>query len=187
MPGLFDLPFAELKRYGGCNPRPADFDEYWRRAGAELDAVDHAVELVAAQFQVPCARCQHLYFTGVGGARVHAKLLQPAAAAAPGPAVLMFHGYRGSSPNGRICSATWPPALPWPRSTAAAGRRFGRLGGVRGNTVYGHIIRGLADGPDRLLYRQIFLDTAALARIVMALDEVDAGRVGATGASQGGG
>ena len=51
----------------------------------------------------------------------------------------------------------------------------------------GHIVRGLDDSPDKLLYRQIFLDTAQLARIVMAMPGVDAERVGATGASQGGG
>lgn len=188
MPGLFDLPLAELKRYAGCNPRPADFDEYWERAGAELDAVEPAVELAPARFQVPFARCRHLYFTGVGGARIHAKLLLPAAPAAPGPALLMFHGYRGSSPD-------WSELLGYAAAgfTVAAldcrgqGGRSQDVGGVRGNTLYGHIIRGLADGPDRLLYRQIFLDTVALARVVMALDEVDAARVGATGASQGGG
>ena len=48
-------------------------------------------------------------------------------------------------------------------------------------------MRGLDDSPDKLLYRQIFLDTAQLARIVMAMPGVDAERVGATGASQGGG
>ena len=188
MPGLFDLPLAELKRYGGRNPRPADFDEYWQRAGAELDATDLAVELVDARFQVPCARCRHLYFTGVGGARVHAKLLQPAAVATPGPAVLMFHGYRGNSPEwsellGYVAAGFTVAAL----DCRGQGGESEDPGGVRGNTLYGHIIRGLADGPDRLLYRQIFLDTAALARIVMALDVVDAARVGATGASQGGG
>src|SRR6202012_6229939 len=51
----------------------------------------------------------------------------------------------------------------------------------------GHIVRGLDDEPASLLYRHIFLDCAQLARIVMAMPEVDAGRVGATGASQGGG
>jgi cephalosporin-C deacetylase len=37
------------------------------------------------------------------------------------------------------------------------------------------------------LFRQIFLDTAQLARIVMDMPEVDENRVGAMGGSQGGG
>ena len=51
----------------------------------------------------------------------------------------------------------------------------------------GQIIRGLEDAPEKLLFRQIFLDTAQLARIVMSMPEVDPARVGATGNSQGGG
>ncbi len=56
-----------------------------------------------------------------------------------------------------------------------------------GNTHRGHIVRGLDDHPDRLLFRQIYLDTAMLARIVLALPGVDPARVGAMGGSQGGG
>ena len=37
-------------------------------------------------------------------------------------------------------------------------------GGVTGWTLRGHIIRGIEDAPEKLLYRQIFLDTAQLAK-----------------------
>jgi cephalosporin-C deacetylase len=63
-------------------------------------------------------------------------------------------------------------------------------GGAVGNTYHGHIIRGLDDAlngsPQKLLFRQIFLDTAQLAKIVMDMPDVDAERVGANGGSQGG-
>ena len=60
-------------------------------------------------------------------------------------------------------------------------------GRVKGNTHHGHIIRGLDDeDPRKLYYRSVFLDTAQLARIVMAMDCVDEQRVGAYGGSQGG-
>jgi cephalosporin-C deacetylase len=60
-------------------------------------------------------------------------------------------------------------------------------GSVVGWTLQGHIVRGLADDPEKMLYRQIFLDTAQLARIVMDMPDVDEDRVGASGGSQGGG
>jgi cephalosporin-C deacetylase len=60
-------------------------------------------------------------------------------------------------------------------------------GGVKGTTFKGHIVRGLWGGPDNLLFRQIYLDTAQLARVVMGFEEVDGERVGAMGGSQGGG
>ena len=60
-------------------------------------------------------------------------------------------------------------------------------GGVKGTTLQGHIIRGLNDpDPRKLYYRAQYLDTAQLARVVMAQPEVDARRVGAMGGSQGG-
>ena len=59
---------------------------------------------------------------------------------------------------------------------------------VKGNTLNGHIIRGLEDeSPEKLYFRNVFLDCAQLARIVMALSYVDETRVAATGGSQGGG
>ncbi|MEI6431974.1 MAG: acetylxylan esterase, partial [bacterium] len=60
------------------------------------------------------------------------------------------------------------------------------VGGVKGNTLRGHIIRGLDDAPEKLYYRNVYLDTAQLARIIMARPEIDPKRVGATGGSQGG-
>jgi cephalosporin-C deacetylase len=61
------------------------------------------------------------------------------------------------------------------------------VGGVKGTTLRGQIVRGLSDHPDKLLFRQIFLDTVQLAKVVMSLPEIDPGRVSATGGSQGGG
>jgi cephalosporin-C deacetylase len=185
---LVDLPLAELKQYTGLNPRPLDFDAYWERALAEMRATAPEVELVPAKVQASFAECFHLYFTGVRGARVHAKYVRPKQRRGRGPALLDFHGYSGNSGD-------FAPKLNW----AAAGFALASLdcrgqgglsedsGGVKGTTHSGHFIRGLADDPDQLLFRQIFLDTAQLARIVMAFDEVDPDRVGARGGSQGGG
>ncbi len=184
---MLDMPLEELRRYEGRNPRPADFDAYWERALAEMKAVDPQVELVPSAFQVPHAECFDLYFTGVKGARIHAKYVRPKNIPQPHPALLHFHGYSGHSGD-------WTDKLGY----AALGFSFFSLdvrgqggssedvGGVKGNTLHGHIIRGLDGEPDDLLFRHIFLDTAQLAGIAMAMPEVDPERVGATGWSQGG-
>ena len=185
---LIDMPLDELCRYQGRNPRPADHDDYWEAALAEMRAVDPQIALEPAAFQVPGAECFDLWFTGVRGAHIHAKYLRPARAAGPHPAVVMFHGYTGSSGD-------WHDKL----SYVAMGYSIAALdcrgqggksedpGGVVGNTHRGHIIRGLEDDPRNLLFRQIYLDTAQLAGIVMGLPEVDEERVCAVGGSQGGG
>ena len=191
MPLTFDYPLDILKTYQGCNPRPSDFDPFWDNSLAEMHSTEPDIELIPAQFQVPGAECFHLYFNGVGGARVHAKLLRPKPSSGPHPAVLMFHGYS-------IDSGDWSDKLNYVAQgfTVAAldCRGQGGLsideGGVRGNTLHGHIIRGLDDAingsPEKLLFRQIFLDTAQLARIIMEMPDVDPKRVGAMGSSQGG-
>ena len=97
MPLVFDLPFDQLERYQGRSPRPQDFDAFWEKGLAEMRATDPRVELIPAEFKVANAACFHLYFTGVGGARLHAKLLEPVKSPHPHPAVLLFHGYTGDS------------------------------------------------------------------------------------------
>lgn len=189
MPLLFDMPLEELWEYCGTNPRPDDFDEYWDVALKEMRAMDPQVEITLdEEFQVPFATCSHLWFTGVGGARIHAKLLQPKNISQPRPAVLQFHGYFWDSGD-------WQDKLSYVAAglTVAAldcrgqGGLSDDLGGVTGTTIGGQIIRGLEDAPEKLLFRSIFLDTAQLAGIIMDMPGVDETRVGTAGQSQGGG
>lgn len=185
---IIDMPLEQLKTYEGTNPRPADFDEYWERALAEMHAVDAQVELVPSRFQVPTAECFDLYFTGVKGARIHAKYVRPKQAKEPHPAVVMFHGYSGHAGdwNDKLAYASLGFSV-LAMDCRGQGGSSEDVGGVKGNTHHGHIIRGLEDHPDELLFRHIFLDTAQLAGIAMKLPEVDPDRVYAAGGSQGGG
>lgn len=186
---VFEKPLDELKLYRGTNPRPDDFDAYWDSSVAELAALDPRVELKPSPaLSTRAAECFDLWFTGVGGARVYAKYLRPRAARGRHPALLLFHGYTGNSGDwadklGYVGQGFCVAAL----DCRGQGGRSEDVGGVKGGTQRGHIIRGLDDpDPKKLLYRSIFLDAAQLARIVMAFPEVDAGRVAAAGASQGG-
>jgi cephalosporin-C deacetylase len=185
---IVDMSLEELWKYQGRNPKPADFEQYWDSALAEMKALDPKIELRPHPLTASFAECFDLYWTGVGGARVHAKYVRPKGVAQPHPAVLLFHGYSGSS-------GEWSDKLNYAArgySVAALdcrgqGGYSEDVGGTVGNTLRGHIIRGLSDEPQKLLFRQIYLDTAQLAKIVMDRPEVDAARVGCTGGSQGGG
>lgn len=191
MPLTFDLPFEQLQTYSGINPRPADFDLFWEKNLQEMQAIDAQVELIPAKFQVPGVECAHLYFTGVEGARVHAKFLRPKTITSPRPAILFFHGYSNNSHDwsGRLNYVSMGYIVAALDCRGQGGLSEDR-GGVHGNTLHGHIIRGLEDAllgrPEKLLFRNIFLDTVQLAKIIMEMPEVDAERVVASGASQGG-
>jgi len=96
-PLAFDLSFEQLEKYQGTNPRPEDFDTFWDLGLKEMHATDSKVKLIPSDFQLPGCQCFHLYFSGVHGARLHAKYLRPTKTKLPHPAVLLFHGYTGNS------------------------------------------------------------------------------------------
>ncbi|WP_168122344.1 alpha/beta fold hydrolase [Paenibacillus sp. HB172176] len=186
---LVDMPLALLKSYEGRSPRPDDFEAYWDTALKEMKAVDSNVELKPSAFTTTFAECYDLYFTGVRGARIHVKHIRPKAGGKEkGPAVLFFHGYSGRAHD-------WTDYLHYAAAGASVFAMDARgqggasedVGGVKGNTLRGHIIRGLdSEDPQDLLFRHIFLDTAQLAGIAMSMPEVDEEQVYATGWSQGG-
>ena len=186
---LIDMPVEELKKYRGSTPRPDDFDEFWDASLAESAALPMNAELIPAEFQVPCADCYDLFFDGTGSSRIHAKLLCPKNDTGKHPAVVQFHGYSDSSGD-------WSTKLNYVACgyTVAALDCRGQGGlsedrdPVRGNTLNGHIIRGLdEEDPRKLYFRNVFLDCVRLTRFVMDMEHVDPARVGVSGGSQGGG
>ncbi len=185
---LVDMPLEDLLRYKGVNPCPNNFEEYWAKALKELDEQSLSYTIEKDEFMSKDVELSHLYFTGVGGARIHCKFLKPKNIEGKVPAVAMFHGYQGSCGD-------WFEKLPYVYNgyVVAAMDVRGQSGSsedtlqVSGNTVRGQIVRGVTDdNPDKLFFRNVFLDTAQLVRILQSMDFVDESRIGVTGSSQGG-
>ena len=184
---MIDLTLDELRQYEGISPRPDDIDAFWDEAVEEMKAITPNFKLTPASFRCRFADCFDMCFTGVGGARIYAKYVRPKRQTEKQPALVKFHGYSRSSGD-------WFDLLPY----AAEGFHIAAMdcrgqagksqdtGVVNGNTLEGHIIRGLEDGPRKLLYRSIYLDATQLAGILMDMPEVDEDRVGCFGLSQGG-
>ena len=185
---ILDMPLEQLKTYQGRNPKPKDFDAFWNRALADLEKVDPSIKFEEGPNLAPFVRCRNLTWSGMGGARIYAKLLEPVNLKTQGPALVQFHGYSMDSGDwsgylGYVASGFTVLAM----DVRGQGGQSEDVGGVTGNTLQGHIIRGVKDGPEKLLYRSIYLDCVQLARIAMAMESVDETRVFATGWSQGGG
>ncbi|MDR1705744.1 MAG: acetylxylan esterase [Clostridiales bacterium] len=183
---IVDMSLEELREYKGKSPRPADFDAFWNDGVNEVNAVKPEAEMRPAKFSLKGFECFDLFYTGTRGARVHAKVIKPAGGTHL-PIALNFHGYTGRAGD-------WNEHI----SFAAAGfcvfamdcrgqaGQSDDAGGVSGNTVNGHIIRGLSEGRDSLLFRHVFLDTVQLANVAMGMDFTDEQRICAYGGSQGG-
>lgn len=186
MPAL-DMPLEELKKYKGNSPCPSDFDEFWDKSLDEMKALGTDYKLEKSEFQTDYADCFDLTFIGMGGSKIYCKMLRPKNITKPQPAILQFHGYSGSS-------AEWVSKLALVAAgyTVVAmdcrgqGGKSEDLSQTTGNTLNGHIIRGLDDDPKDFVFRNMFLDTAQIANIVMSMKEVDETRVGVMGGSQGG-
>jgi cephalosporin-C deacetylase len=184
-----DMPLEHLKKYEGRNPRPADFDAFWDASLAEMHAIDPAP--VFTPFTgVPSkiADFFELTFTSTKGARIYAKFAKPKHIEGKAPALLLFHGLSSASDS-------WHDLLPFvsqgfvvaAMDCRGQGGKTQDLGGTLGTTFSSMFLRGIEGDPNDMYYRDVFLDTAMLARVVMGLDYVDETRVATHGASQGGG
>lgn len=186
---IADMPIEKLNTYMGTNPKPTDFDDFWDKSIIEMKKTNPQTEFKKADFQSPGAECYDMYFTGVNGSRIYVKHLRPAGIKGKIPALLLFHGYSD------FCG-DWLDKLAYVSAGFAVfamdvrgqGGKSEDRGSVSGNTYCGQIIRGLADNdPKKLFFRNVFLDTAELAGIVLDLDFIDASKVYVRGVSQGGG
>ena len=185
---VVDMSVDELFKYGGSTPCPKDIDEYWDAALAEMNSVEYNAEFIKNNFPSKCADMYDLYYTGTKNARIYAKVAVPKNIEGKIPAVLMFHGLSGSSGD-------WHDMLAYASQgylvafmdARGQGGKSEDVGGVKGTTYTTPFTRGLDGDKHNLLMRDVFLDTALLAKIIMNLDYVDETRIATTGGSQGGG
>lgn len=182
-----DMSLEKLKQYQGINPRPADFDEFWDASLAEMNAIDPQAVFTPYDFPSQIADFYELTFTSTKGAGIYAKFAKPKHITGKIPAILKFHGLSGESSD-------WNTLLNFVSQGFAVaymdcrgqGGKSEDVGGTLGTTHSTQFVRGLDGPPEDLHCRDLFLDTAMLARIVMGLDYVDETRIGVTGGSQGG-
>ncbi len=161
---------CSLETYQGISPLPDDFDAYWETALRELDRTKPRARFAPAGFRCPGVECRELYFQGTGGALIHAQYMRPAGKPRRAPAVLMFHGYGFTPETGLKSWGLCRRALrcsPWTAAGSMAKAATPPKGGQYAARTYHP--RGGRRGPPKLLYRDVFLDTAQLARLAMTL------------------
>lgn len=186
---VFEMPMEQLQQYQGSSPRPEDFDAYWEKALADCEATGLEYSMSPAEFSAPGLDCRDLWFEGTLGAKIHCMFVCPSHVEGKIPGVVRFHGYMDHS-------GEWFALIPYAYAGCAViamdCRGQGGLSGDAyqgaGPTIFGHIMRGVRDeDPQKLYYRDLYLDAAKSIRILMSMDFVDETRIGVTGNSQGGG
>lgn len=177
---------AEAKDYRGRDEVPADFDAFWDRQISSLSGLPD-YQLIEKDFQIAGVTCHELVFEGTNQGRTYARIVLPKSSKKV-PIIFHFHGYMGRGWD-------WSDMLAYTVagygvvSMDVRGQSGYSLDGeapVRGNTVKGQIIRGVVDGPERLFYKDVYLDIYSLVEIVASLDFVDEEHLSSYGASQGG-
>lgn len=180
-----NMSLEAMKTYRGRHEVPADFDNFWQ---AQLDKVadlpDYRLE--KQPFGLAAADCYALTFTGTNGSSVFAKCVFPKTEEKV-PVLFYFHGYQGQSPD-------WTESLKFVAAgygvvsmdvRGQAGRSTD-LGQFEGMTVKGQVIRGAVEGPDKLFFKDVYLDVYQIINIIAAQDFVDETNLVSYGASQGG-
>jgi cephalosporin-C deacetylase len=127
-----------------------------------------------------------LWFTGLGGARISGWYVRPDRRG-PFPGVVHYHGYteRGARPLEMYTLAAQGIAV---LSMDCRGQDGDSpdIPPLDGGHQAGWLTRGLTD-PHHYYYRYVFTDAVRAIDALVSREEVDQGRIGVTGASQGGG
>lgn len=178
----------QFEGYMGSSPKAEDFTQYWEEGLREMLKGNFSYSVYRKDVMMKGIEVYDLYFKGVNNERIHCELLKPEKIEKPIPGVMMFHGYTSNIDS--IYSKV-PYAY---NDMAVLAMDVPGQGGTSednysadGPTIYGQMIRGVAD-PDKkkLLYRGIYLDAIKASLIFSGLTFVDEKRLGATGKSQGG-
>lgn len=180
----------ELLEYKGISEYPDDFDEFWNneieKANIHLDN-NLKYNLLEKDFNIPYAKCFDFYFNSVDNAEIYSKMIIPKNIEGKIPFLIVFHGYQG-------LSADWSKYL----SYVAHGMGVvlmdvrGQAGKSKDNTIFdgitvrGHIVRGLKEGKEKLFYKNVFIDTYLLSKIIEKFPYTDVEKISVYGESQGG-
>ena len=185
---LIDMPLEKLKTYMGSSPKPADFDEFWDRSLTEMRSIEPRPAYRRVETGSRFAECYELTFRSTKQAVIYAKFVRPRQAQGLLPVLLHFHGLSGSSDSWKSLYAYASQGYAVASMDCRGqGGKSEDVGGTKGTTFSSPFSRGLDGPPEDLLCRDLFLDTAMLARVVTMRPDVDSERIGVFGGSQGGG
>lgn len=180
------MDLEELKRYRGVKEMPEDFDAVWDKWLQEANELPLVYRVEKEEVLFRKIIYERLYFYGMHGEEVCCHLLREDREGRK-PVLFLFHGY--ASHSGDIFDK-----LPYVyNGFIVAAMDVRGQGGesqdhlvTNGTTWQGHIIRGLHEGRENLFFKNVFLDTVVLKRILIGCPYCDEKKMASAGFSQGG-
>ncbi|MFD4960149.1 acetylxylan esterase [Microbacterium sp. NPDC058389] len=167
---------------------PSDFDAFWAGTLAETRRHPLDVTIEPRPTRLAVIDVFDVTFRGFGGTPIHAWLRVPHGATAPLPGLVQFFGY-GNGRGHALRDLRWAAAGYAHLVVDARGQGHGDTDDDHpdgGPSAGGFLTRGIRS-PSEYYYRRVYADAVRAVDALRSLDLVDAGRVGAMGASQGGG
>ena len=181
----FDLPLAELEKYRPPLTRQPDFDSFWHDTLRE--ASNQTLHIESTLLDVPYhgVRMFHMTYNGWNEAPMTGTYAVPEGTG-PFPGIVIYHGYGGRKPDAAelLVYASQGYAV------LAVDVR-GQSGNSGDNAAYpdghhaGYMTMGISE-PQTYYYRGVYVDSLRALDALGAQSEVDTGRIGITGGSQGG-
>ena len=179
------MTVEKMKTYKGRQNKPENFDLFWENEISQLP-VELKFKLEEKKYNIPNVKFYELEFQSTKNSTIYSILVVPHSNE-PVPVIFQFHGYQGQSPD-------WSTHLNYAHAGFAmvsmdvrgqAGKSIDG-GKYQGNTVKGHVVRGMTEGPENLFYKEVYLDVYQLVRIVREFDFIDEANMNSYGLSQGG-
>lgn len=183
-----DMPLEQLKQYRPPLTREPGFDVFWQDTLDESRRQPLNPEFrPLADYPVPEVEVAKVSFDGWRGGRAVGWYLRPRRANGPLPALVCYHGYSGNKGHAHQ-HLVWALQGYAVLALDVRGQSGESSDGNRydGGHVSGWMTQGILS-PEHYYYRGVYMDCVRAADLVATLPEVDAGRMGAIGVSQGGG
>lgn len=184
---LKDVALENWGEFLSQDIKPENFDQFWQKGKQQVEQLGLDHRLIRHDIYSSVAEAFDLYFEGVNGARIHAQVVKPIAADKKMPVLFQFHGYHSDAGDwGDKIGYAAEGIMTVTLNIRGQGGPSQDTTQSQGSSLKGHIIRGLEEGPENLLFRQAYLDIYQITRIITSRPDIDVEHLYAYGASQGG-